>query len=88
MDIVLGVFLGALLWFFARYGLGGFYTIGPNARAVLCTFGRAQRLQEETTLSDPIAEKLNDDEKQRYEYPQVRVVAPGFHWKLPWQTLH
>jgi regulator of protease activity HflC (stomatin/prohibitin superfamily) len=88
MDIVLGVFLGALLWFFARYGLGGFYTIGPNERAVLCTFGRAQRLQDETTLSDPIAEKLNDDEKQRYEYPQVRVVAPGFHWKLPWQTLH
>ena len=88
MDIVLGVFLGALLWFFARYGLGGFYTIGPNERAVLCTFGRAQRLQDETTLSDPVAEKLNDDEKQRYEYPQVRVVAPGFHWKLPWQTLH
>lgn len=88
MDIVLGVFLGALLWFFARYGLGGFYTIGPNERAVLCTFGRAQRLGDETTLSDPIAEKLNDDEKQRYEYPQVRVVAPGFHWKLPWQTLH
>jgi regulator of protease activity HflC (stomatin/prohibitin superfamily) len=88
MDIVLGVFLGVLLWFFARYGLGGFYTIGPNERAVLCTFGRAQRLQDETTLSDPIAEKLNDDEKQRYEYPQVRIVAPGFHWKLPWQTLH
>ena len=88
MDIVLGVFLGIVLWFFARYGLGGFYTIGPNERAVLCTFGRAQRLDDETTLSDPIAEKLNDDERQRYEYPQVRVVAPGFHWKLPWQTLH
>jgi regulator of protease activity HflC (stomatin/prohibitin superfamily) len=43
MDIVLGVFLGVVLWFFARYGLGGFYTIGPNERAVLCTFGRAQR---------------------------------------------
>ena len=88
MDIVLGVFLGVLLWFFARYGLGGFYTIGPNERAVLCTFGRAQRLEDETTLSDPIAEGLNDDEKRRYEYPQVRVVGPGFYWKLPWQTLH
>ena len=88
MDIVLGVFLGILLWFFARYGLGGFYTIGPNERAVVCTFGRAQRMGDETTLSDPIAEKFNDDEKQRYEYPQVRVVGPGFYWKLPWQTLH
>jgi regulator of protease activity HflC (stomatin/prohibitin superfamily) len=88
MEIVLGLFLGVLLWFFARYGIGGFYTIGPNERAVLCTFGRAQRLEDETTLSDPIAEKLTDEEKQRYEYPQVRVVGPGFYWKLPWQTLH
>jgi len=88
MDIVLGVLLGVVLWFFARYGLGGFYTIGPNERAVLCTFGRAQRLEDETTLSDPITEKLTPEEKQRYEYPQVRVVGPGFYWKLPWQTLH
>ncbi len=88
MDILLGVLLGIVLWFFARYGIGGFYTVGPNERAVLCTFGRAQRLEDETTLSDPIAEKLNDDERQRYEYPQVRVVGPGFYWKLPWQTLH
>jgi hypothetical protein len=36
--------------------LGGFYTIGPNERAVLCTFGRAQWLPDETTLSDPIAD--------------------------------
>ncbi|MBN2574796.1 MAG: SPFH domain-containing protein [Deltaproteobacteria bacterium] len=88
MDILLGVLFGFVLWFFARYGLGGFYTIGPNERAVLCTFGRAQRLEDETTLSDPIAEKLKPEERQRYEYPQVRVVGPGFHWKLPWQTLH
>jgi regulator of protease activity HflC (stomatin/prohibitin superfamily) len=89
MDIVLGVFLGVGLWFFARYGIGGFYTIGPNERAVLCTFGRAQRIDDEaTTLSDPVAERLTDDERQRYAYPQVRVVGPGFYWKLPWQTLH
>lgn len=88
MEIVLGVLLGIVLWFFARYGIGGFYTIGPNERAVLCTFGRAQRLEDETTLSDPVAEKLTAEEKQRYEYPQVRVVGPGIHWKLPWQSLH
>ena len=88
MEIVLGVLVGLVLWFFARYGLGGFYTIGPNERAVLCTFGRAQRLEDETTLSDPISEKLNPEERQRYEYPQVRVIGPGFYWKLPWQTLH
>jgi regulator of protease activity HflC (stomatin/prohibitin superfamily) len=88
MDIVLGVFFGVVFWFFARYGIGGFYTVGPNERAVLCTFGRAQRLEDQTTLADPLAEKLTEEEKQRYEYPQVRVVGPGFHWKLPWQSLH
>ena len=89
MDIVLGVLLGIGLWFFARYGIGGFYTIGPNERAVLCTFGRAQRIDDEaTTLSDPVAEKFTAEERQRYAYPQVRVVGPGFYWKLPWQTLH
>jgi len=88
MDIVFGVLFGIVLWFFARYGIGGFYTIGPNERAVLCTFGRAQRLDDETTLSDPVAEKLTPEERQRYEYPQVRVVGPGIHWKLPWQSLH
>ena len=86
--MLLGVLVGFVLWFFARYGLGGFYTIGPNERAVLCTFGRAQRLEEETTLSDPLAEQLTPEEKLRYEYPQVRVIGPGFYWKLPWQTLH
>ena len=76
MDIVLGVLLGVGLWFFARYGIGGFYTIGPNERAVLCTFGRAQRIDDEaTTLSDPVAENLTDEERQRYAYPQVRVVG-------------
>jgi regulator of protease activity HflC (stomatin/prohibitin superfamily) len=88
MELVLGVLFGIVLWFFARYGVGGFFTIGPNERAVLCTFGRAQRLEGETTLSDPVAEKLTPEERERYEYPQVRVVGPGFHWKLPWQSLH
>jgi regulator of protease activity HflC (stomatin/prohibitin superfamily) len=88
MELVLGFVVGFVFWFFARYGVGGFYTIGPNERAVLCTFGRAQRIDDETTLSDPIAEQLTPEERQRYAYPQVRVIGPGFHWKLPWQTLH
>ena len=67
MDIVLGVFLGVALWFFTRYGIGGFYTVGPNERAVLCTFGRAQRIDDEaTTLSDPVADKFTAEERQRY----------------------
>jgi regulator of protease activity HflC (stomatin/prohibitin superfamily) len=88
MDILLGILFGFIAWFFARYGIGGFYTIGPNERAVLCTFGRAQRLSDATTLTDPVSDSLTSEERERYCYPQVRVIGPGFYWKLPWQTLH
>jgi regulator of protease activity HflC (stomatin/prohibitin superfamily) len=79
---------GLFAWFLARYALGGFYTIGPNERAVIATFGRAQRLGTGTTLDSPVAVALSADERQRYAYPLVRVVGPGFYWKLPWQSVH
>jgi len=87
VEILLGLPFGFLLWFFVRYGVLGFYTIGPNERALLSTFGRAQRTGL-STLQDPMAETLRADERERYAYPQVRVVGPGFYWKLPWQTVH
>jgi regulator of protease activity HflC (stomatin/prohibitin superfamily) len=83
-----GILFGFVGWFFFRYGVGGFYTIGPNERAVVSTFGRAQRLGEATTLEDPVAHGLRPEEAERYAYPQVRVVGPGFYWKFPWQTVH
>lgn len=88
MGLLIGFFFGLFAWFIARYGVGGFYTIGPNERAVLCTFGKAQRVGTATTLDDPVSEALRPAERERYIYPQVRVVGPGFYWKLPWQTLH
>jgi regulator of protease activity HflC (stomatin/prohibitin superfamily) len=88
ISVLLGVPIGALLWFFLRYGVGGFYVISPNERAVLTTFGRAQRIGQQTTLDDPVSQALEPEERQRYAYPQVRVVGPGFYWKLPWQSVH
>jgi regulator of protease activity HflC (stomatin/prohibitin superfamily) len=88
MSIVLGVIIGFIAWFFVRYGLAGFYTIGPNERAVVATFGRAQRMKGQTTLDDPVSDTLNEEEKERYVYPQVKVVGPGFYWKWPWQKVH
>src|SRR5512133_2071042 len=88
MEIPIGILVGLIFWFFTRYGVGGFYTIGPNERAVLCTFGRAQRLGQQTTLDDPLSDTLNPEERERYVYPQVQVVGPGFYWQLPWQSLH
>jgi regulator of protease activity HflC (stomatin/prohibitin superfamily) len=86
-EVLLGLPIGFLLWFFFRYGALGFYTVGPNERAVLTTFGRAQRLGA-STLEDPIAQNLRHDERERYAYPQVRVIGPGFYWKLPWQRVY
>src|SRR5476649_3035319 len=86
--IVFGMFLGFLAYFIVRAILTGIYTVDQNERAVLTTFGRAERLQG-TTLEDPISESLNDEEKQRYAYPQLRVIgAGGPYFKLPWQRVY
>jgi len=87
-EVLIALPLGFIVWFFFRYGLFGFYTIGPNERAVVTTFGRAARVGEATTLEDPISETLRPEERDRYRYPQVRVTGPGFYWKLPWQRVH
>jgi regulator of protease activity HflC (stomatin/prohibitin superfamily) len=89
MSILAGIIFGFLAWFFVRYLLGGFYTVNQNERAVKTSFGRAQRIGERTTLDDPIAEALHDDERERYVYPQVRVIGPGGPYlKMPWEQIH
>lgn len=84
-----GLLCGCLLYIFLRCFLGGIYTVEQNERAVLTSFGRAQRLGKLTTLDDPISEELSADYRQRYCYPQVKVVAPGGPYlKRPWQKVH
>lgn len=83
-----GILLGFLGWFFVRHGLGGFFTVDQNQRAVKTVFGRAQRLTT-TTLQNPIAEYLNESERERYRYPAVRVIPPGGpYFKWPWEKVH
>ena len=88
MEISLGCAAGFVAWFVIRYFVAGFYVIDQNQRALITTFGRADRLGEATTLGLPIAEALAPNERERYCYPQVRVVQPGFYWKWPWQQVH
>ena len=86
----IGILLGFGVWFVVRYLLGGFYTVNQNERAVKTSFGRAQRIgANRTTLDDPISEPLRPDERDRYVYPQVRVIGPGGPYlKMPWEKIH
>ena len=61
-----------------EYLAGGIYTVNQNERAVKTSFGRAERIPGATTIDESqYAQTLNDEEKQRYTYPQVRVIMPG-----------
>src|SRR6476661_6465910 len=87
-NIPVGIFLGFIAWFLLRYLAGGIYTVDQNERAVKTNFGRAERIPGATTLTDPISASLDAEEKQRYQYPQVRVIMPGGpYFKWPWQKI-
>ena len=89
MSIILGCVIGFIVWFLVRYLAGGLYTVDQNERAVKTIFGRADRIPDVTTLDDPIAEHLRDDERERYIYPQVRVIPPGGpYFKWPWEKVY
>ncbi len=89
MYIILGCILGFTFWFLMRYLVAGIYTVNQNERAVKTRFGRAERVGNLTTREDPIAESLSEDQKSRYNYPQVRVIPPGGpYFKWPWEKIH
>jgi len=84
-----GLIIGALAYFLVRCVLSGIFTVEQNERAVLTSFGRAQRLGDLTTLDDPVSEHLDPEHRERYTYPQLRVIQPGGpYFKLPWQKVH
>jgi regulator of protease activity HflC (stomatin/prohibitin superfamily) len=89
MPIVIGAAIGLLAWFVLRFLVMGLYTVDQNERAVKTSFGRAQRVPGRTTLDDPMAEALRPEERERYSYPQVRVIPPGGpYFKMPWEQIH
>jgi regulator of protease activity HflC (stomatin/prohibitin superfamily) len=84
-----GFIIGFIVWFILRYGVSGLFTVDQNERAVKTIFGRADRLRDANTLSLPIAEHLQEEEKERYNYPQVRVIPPGGpYFKWPWERVY
>lgn len=88
MSVTAGIIIGFVGWFLVRYLVAGLYTVDQNERAVKTIFGRADRLPK-TTLEDPFAEYLRPEERERYVYPQVRVIPPGGpYFKWPWERIY
>ena len=90
MGALTGIVMGLGLWVIVRCFLMGIYTVDQNERAVKTVFGRAQRVPGgRTTLDDPISEGLRPEERDRYVYPQVRVIPPGGpYFKMPWEKIY
>jgi regulator of protease activity HflC (stomatin/prohibitin superfamily) len=89
MFFAVGLILGAGIFLIVRCLAFGFFSVDQNERAVKTVFGRAQRIEGATTLEDPIAEFLREDEKERYTYPQLKVIGPGGpYFKWPWEKIH
>ena len=85
MYFVIGLLAGIILFGIIRIAFGCLYTVRPDQRAVVTNFGAAQRLKGEPVV-DPM---LSEDEQERYDYPQIRVVGPGGpYFKFPWQRVH
>ncbi|MEK7635673.1 MAG: SPFH domain-containing protein [Patescibacteria group bacterium] len=87
---ITGILLGILLWIIIRFVIRGFYVIEQNERAVKTIFGKAQRLGDIITLDDPIFfNSLKEDERERYIYPQLRVIMSGGpYFKFPWEKIY
>ncbi len=87
--VFLGCVVGFIAWFLVRYLVAGFYTVNQNERAVKTSFGRAERVGDAMTSQDPIADQLTAEEKERYNYPQVRMIPPGGpYFKWPWERVY
>lgn len=66
-----------------------FFTVDQNERAVKTVFGRAQRIEGKSTLNSQISVGMIEEERDRYHYPQVRVIQPGGpYFKWPWERVH
>ena len=87
MPVIAGLFTGFLLAALLVL-LFGVYTIGPTQRGVLTTFRRAPRIPGMTGDDPVLGGLLREEEKGRYNYPNIWVISPGGpYFKWPWQTL-
>lgn len=86
----LALFLGGLIvYLFFRIVPTAFFTVRPDERAVITSFGRAKRTGVAAPTVASSDSELDEEHKERYNYPQVRVWKPGGpYFKWPWQKVH
>jgi regulator of protease activity HflC (stomatin/prohibitin superfamily) len=90
MDITFAIYAGILLYIIFRVIIQGFYVVQQNERAVKTVFGKAQRIDGATTLDIlELSQTLRDDEKDRYSFPQLKVIPSGGpYFKFPWEKVY
>ena len=84
----MSLILGIVIYLIVRVLVVGFYTVDQNERAVKTVFGRANRIAGMLTAEDPLSDSMTEEEKKRYNFPVVQVIAPGLHFKLPWEKIY
>lgn len=98
MWFLTGLMVGLLIYGFFRIAVGGLYTVAPDQRAVLTSFGAVRRrpavddrvvVEDHEVVTDDPTDRLTDDEIDRYRYPAVDVIGPGGPYlRMPWQEVH
>ena len=89
MSMGMAVFLGIVIWLIVWILRGCFFVVNQNERAVKTVFGKAQRLGIWTSLDKSLSGRLTDEERLRYNYPQLRVIKPGGpYFKWPWEQVY
>lgn len=98
MPFLVGLLIGLAMYCFFRVAVGGLYTVSPDQRAVVTSFGAVRRMpatedrvvvEDHEVLTASPNDALNEDELQRYHYPKVEVIGPGGPYlRMPWQEVH
>ena len=88
MENFVFILIGALIVILYKILIRGFFVVNQNERAVKTVFGRAVRVKNYTDNS-AITGVLREDEKERYNYPVLKIIQPGGpYFKWPWEKIH
>jgi len=87
MEYPAAFLLGIVLYAAYKLLIRGFYVVNQNERAVITVFGRAKRAK--MPGADSVSHVLREDEKERYNYPELQIKQPGGpYFKWPWEKVH